>query len=245
MTVNGSFKKHYDLNFSQLTYQNKVETNEITDYLKSKRLNRLAQQKIMADVTELALACQNREEPLEQLFGSDRALFCDKLIGMAPLASTAEKALAMIRNIAAISLIISLITLFISLFHGNGIYLSGVSALQTAGGVLLFIMCFPMVGYRDALRMPFNRTIPGPAEFAAKSRVLPQMIIYSLVCIAGVVAYGVVFWLHPDSLVKLGLDKIELNLLAWVVIFAAIFLASLFGEISVVRKNFRHSRVVV
>lgn len=231
-------KKHYTAVFDQLKYHNKLVLNYVTDYFNKKKLNRMARQQILAEIADMVLDYQNRDVPIDTLFGDDREAFCDRLSENAPLASAAERLLAVLRDVAALSLSVSIITVIVSLADGSGMYLSGLRALQIAGGVVLAILYIPLACYKDALHMPNNLVIPSPTDNAVQKNMLPLMILYSVVCITGVVLYAIFFWIYPGTLENSGLAAIRLNILIWLLASAVIFISSLFGEISTVTKNY-------
>jgi len=102
-------KKHYSAVFDQLNYQNKGMLNDVSGYLKRKKLNRLTRQQIAADIADMVLDNQNKDVPIDELFGGNRDAFCDRLSEKALPASSSEKLLAGVRNIAAVAMLVSII----------------------------------------------------------------------------------------------------------------------------------------
>jgi len=236
-------KKRYKDIFSRLVFRNKEKLNEISDNLDSKKLNRFSKTQILSNVADMVLDSQERGKPLDELFEKDLNAYCDKLSENAPRANRTERLLLALRNISAGPLIISVITMAAAVLGDGSASLDGIRALQLAGGAALYILCFPMVSYRDALRNPRNMIFPTHSENVAKSRVLPKMILYSALCLAGLIVYGLFFWVYPETLMKLGLDGIEMNMPVLTVVAAAAFLVFLFLERSVSVRNFQRREI--
>ena len=99
-------RKHYNEVFDRLQYQNKAVMNEVFDYLKRKKLNRLAQKQILTEIAEMVLDCQNRDISIDALFEDNRDAFCDRMSETAPPASIAEKILSAVRYFAGVVMLI-------------------------------------------------------------------------------------------------------------------------------------------
>lgn len=238
-----SHKRNYYSIFDQLSYVNKGVLNEIADYLEQKKLNRLANKRILSEIAEMVLDCQERALPLDHLFGADRAAFCDRLSKKAPVARLTEKILALVRNLSALFLLVGLIALGVSFVGGGTLHLGGIRALQIMGGTLVALFFFPLVCYRDALYItqhpivPISKNMIDPDANRIDIKSLLLRVLYSLVCAAGTIAYMVFCWIYPEILMKSRLNAIELNALVWVMISAAVFIVSHVGEIYIVRRN--------
>ena len=231
-------RKHYNEVFDQLKYQNKVSFNQVSDYIKQKKLNRLSQQQILAELQIWFWTIKAEMSQSTRCLETTGMRFVTGFAKKLPRRSRQKSSLRW-SGMSAVSLLVSIITIIVGLADRSGIYLSGLRALQIAGGVILVIIYLPLACYRDALHMPNNLVIPGPDDNAVKKNRMPLMILYSMVCIAGVVLYLIYFWIYPDMLKTSGLAAIRLNILVWVLASAIIFIASWLGEIQTVTNNYR------
>jgi len=234
-------KKQYKDIFSRLEYRKKEMLNEISDSLDSRRLNRFAKTRVLINAAGMVLRRQESGDPIDARFEKEVYAYCAKLCENAPRASRTERLLLALRNITAVLLIIFAITTVVGLLDAGTAHLSGIRAMQLAGGAALFILCFPMVSYRDSLRSPFNMVFPTHADNVAKSRALPKLLLYSALCIMGLIAYALCFWAYPETLTRLGLDRIVLNMPVLTIACAAVFLAFSFTERYFSVRNFRYS----
>lgn len=238
-----NYKRHYKDVFTQLTDQNKGVLNEIADNIKRKKLNRLAHERILSDVADMVLDCQKRAVPPEQLIGNDRAAFSDELTENAPRARSAEKVLPFIRNLSALFLLVGVIALAVILVHGNSFNLHGYRAMQVIGAAVVALLFFPLVCYHNAVFKPLRPYAPVSKNVIKlnasqiNSKSLMARIIYSLVCVAGTIAYVWFFWLNPEKIMTRRMSIIELNVVVWVLLSAAIFIIALIGAKRAVTRN--------
>jgi hypothetical protein len=209
--------------------------NDISDCIDRKKLNRLAKQKILVSIAESVSDCQNRNESPENLLGTDINAYCDKMCENAPKARFIEKLLAFLRNATAISLFLSVIVLAVCVYKRSSLLIEGVTALQLVGGVLVSALCFPLICYRDAMRMPGNLVIP--RNPVSHSNII-SMVAYSLLCIVCTVAYALIFWIFPTVPILNGFSFFKLDVMAWVVISAAAFAVFYFLERYAVKRSF-------
>lgn len=234
-------KKQYREIFNRLAYRNKEILNGISDSLDSRKPNRYAKTSVLINAAGMVLRRQESGEPIDAQFEKEVYAYCARLCENSPRASRMERFLLALRNISAVLLFIFAVTTIAGLLNGGSARLSGIRAMQLAGGAALFILCFPMVSYRDSLRNPFNMVFPTHADNVAKSRALPKLLLYSALCIMGFIAYALCFWAYPETLTRLGLDRIVLNMPVLTIVCAAVFLALSFTERYFSARNFRYS----
>ncbi len=229
------YKKRYKAAFDRLSYQNKVTMNNVSDYVEDKKLNKLAEQRLMADVADMVLGWQERNEPAEQMIGNDIHEFCDKLCMGAPLESACEKVLSSVRKVTEVFFDVSIVCLAFSLTALKSIYLVGIYSLQITAGMLVAILGSFGILYRGGMYMPVNIIF---AKRVPSAGTVVKMIIYSAVSIAIAVAYVIAFILNYDTLIGMGLDSIRINVLAFTLVCGAVYLVSFICEKSAIKRGF-------
>ncbi len=221
------YKKHYKSAFERLSFQNKLIMNSISDCVEEKKLNKLAEQKLLADIADMLLACQNGNVPADQIIGDDINAFCNKYCEGAPPENEREKMFYSIRRVSSIFLCISTYNLSYSLMSFKSVYLAGVHLLQITAAVLMAILCSFGLIYRGGEYMSVNIFF---SKSAPSAGAVIKMIIYSAAVIAITAGYVTAFVLNLGTLVRMGLDSLRVNVLAFALISAAVYSAALLGE---------------
>lgn len=202
-------QQEYNAAFGKLNAQNKQSIRKMRYYLNSHHLNEVCYESLMNDLVGMALESESRGESFEDTVGLEYKQFCEELVQNTLRQSRVERVLGvLIWLIGYVGIIVPLMYLFSLLFRVSDVHCSGVMLITPMELIFkyLTIVLSVNVAWMVSKRCIYHSPRVIIAAFLA--------FITLMVILADYITMQ--SWLQRQS--------VQINVLLWVLVFAAVVL---------------------